>query len=174
MSKLILQTFKRYELKYVINQEEFEIINHFLKKRMDYAPYCVHGNRYNIYNVYYDTEEDEVIRHSLDKPYYKEKLRLRVYDIPHAKTKVFIELKKKIGGIVNKRRTIMPYEEALSFIESPAVLENSSVIDKQVQEELQFYLKKMQSNLKCLFAMKDLPILIEKIMILEFPSIPTL
>lgn len=142
---MVLKTFKRYELKYLINEEEFEAINHILKKKMDYDAYCLGGSRYNIYNVYYDTGDDLVIRHSLDKPYYKEKLRLRAYDIPNSKSKVFIELKKKIGGIVNKRRTVMEYDKALKFIENPVIIAKNS-LDKQVMEEIKFHLERY--NLK--------------------------
>lgn len=136
---MVLKTFKRYELKYMLNREEFEIVVHALKKKMDYDPYCVDGNRYNIYNVYFDTDDDAVIRHSISSPYYKEKLRLRSYKIPGKKDKVFLELKKKIGGVVNKRRALMNYEEAIDFVNNPTInLENS--LDKQVLEEIKYYL----------------------------------
>lgn len=37
-----------------------------------------------------------MIRNSIEKPIYKEKLRLRSYGTPSADDKVFIELKKNI------------------------------------------------------------------------------
>ena len=57
-----------------------------------------------ILNIYYDTPENLLIRRSIEKPYYKEKLRLRSYYSPAAPdSSVFLEVKKKIGGIVAKR-----------------------------------------------------------------------
>lgn len=47
---------------------------------------------------------------SLEKPVYKEKLRLRSYGIPKAKDPVFLELKKKYKGIVYKRRIALSLE----------------------------------------------------------------
>ena len=53
--------------------------------------HCV-NNSYSIYNIYYDTDDNSVIRHSISKPYYKEKLRLRSYKIPQSPSdKVFLE-----------------------------------------------------------------------------------
>ena len=71
--------------------------------------HCV-NNSYSIYNIYYDTDDNSVIRHSISKPYYKEKIRLRSYMSP-------AELKKKINKIVNKRRAIITLEEAYNFLE---------------------------------------------------------
>ena len=64
---------------------------------MDPDEHCKSGKNYNIYNIYYDTDNSDVIRHSISKPYYKEKLRLRSYYIPNnSNDKVFLELKRKL------------------------------------------------------------------------------
>ena len=60
--------------------------------------------RKTVVNIYYDTPNDRLIRASIDKPVYKEKLRLRSYGLPEADTEVYLELKKKVGGVVYKRR----------------------------------------------------------------------
>lgn len=79
--------------------------------------YCKNNNTYSIYNIYYDTKNNDVIRHSISKPYYKEKLRLRSYKVPtNLDKKVFLELKKKIKGIVSKRRLSLTLGEAYDFI----------------------------------------------------------
>lgn len=62
---------------------------------------------YQICNIYYDTIDDRLIRASIEKPVYKEKLRLRSYGTPDMNDNVFVEIKKKYNGIVNKRRTSM-------------------------------------------------------------------
>ena len=63
-----------------------------------------------------DTPDHRLIRSSLEKPVYKEKLRLRSYGVPQSDTTVFAELKKKYKGIVYKRRIGMPRHEAACFL----------------------------------------------------------
>ncbi len=60
--------------------------------------------KHTISNIYFDTEDYCLIRRSLDKPLYKEKLRLRVYGLPKDDSESFIEIKKKFNGVVYKRR----------------------------------------------------------------------
>ena len=59
---------------------------------------------YTICNIYYDTPDWRLIRASLEKPAYKEKLRVRSYGVPTETDRVFVELKKKFDGVVYKRR----------------------------------------------------------------------
>lgn len=74
-----------------------------------------HG-RYTICNLYYDTPDFQLIRASLDKPVYKEKLRMRSYGVPADGDSVFVELKKKYKGVVYKRRTVLEAGEALDYM----------------------------------------------------------
>jgi SPX domain protein involved in polyphosphate accumulation len=88
-----------------------------LQDYMNPDPYCVDGKEYGIYNIYYDTPDDYLIRTSLSKPYYKEKIRLRSYMSPaKPDDTVFLEIKKKIGGVVNKRRITLTLEQAEAYI----------------------------------------------------------
>lgn len=98
---------------------------------------CRDGAMYTIYNVYYDTDNDKIIQKSLSKPYYKEKLRMRSYDIPKTgDDKVYLELKKKIGGIVSKRRVAMTCSEAKAFVEKGIRPQNQDYISRQVTGEI--------------------------------------
>lgn len=99
----IQRCFQRYEKKYLLNLEQYQ------KIRAGLAPYMEadeHG-RYTICNLYYDTPDFQLIRASLDKPVYKEKLRMRSYGVPADGDSVFVELKKKYKGVVYKRRTAL-------------------------------------------------------------------
>lgn len=73
---------------------------------------------YQLFNIYYDTEKYDLIRRSIEKPVYKEKLRLRSYGKPENDSSVFIEIKKKYNGIVYKRRIRLPYKEAVDYLEN--------------------------------------------------------
>ncbi|MBR3517040.1 MAG: polyphosphate polymerase domain-containing protein [Lachnospiraceae bacterium] len=72
---------------------------------------------YTISNVYFDTDCSDLIRTSIEKPPYKEKLRLRAYGTPGPEDEVFLEMKKKWDGVVYKRRVELPYRVAQSYLE---------------------------------------------------------
>ncbi|MCR4943556.1 MAG: VTC domain-containing protein [Clostridium sp.] len=109
---MAIKSFKRFEKKYILSREQYEELMLEVLKYMNEDKFCKNGKKYSIFNIYYDTENNDVIRHSIAKPYYKEKLRLRSYSIPKdLNDKVFLELKKKINGIVNKRRVVLCQEK---------------------------------------------------------------
>jgi hypothetical protein len=142
---MITKTFKRYEIKYFVTPGQFEIIKAELEKRMTLDKFCVSGGSYMIYNLYFDTASNEIIRHSLDRPYYKEKLRMRSYTMPTCgEDTVFVELKKKIGGIVAKRRAIMMFGQATALLENGIVPEMQTYEDRQVIAEISSFLRRYQ------------------------------
>ena len=116
---MAINTFKRKEIKFLLTMNQFNSLIEMLEAYMIPDEYCKNGNEYGIYNIYYDTADSTLIRESLSKPYYKEKLRLRSYYSPASdRDKVFLEIKKKIGGIVTKRRVTMTLDEADCYIKT--------------------------------------------------------
>ncbi|GHU15150.1 molecular chaperone [Spirochaetia bacterium] len=103
--------FARFETKYILNRAQYEALLPALKGKTMPDKY----GAYSINNIYYDTEQYDLIRASIEKPVYKEKLRLRCYGRADADTKVFLELKKKFRKRVYKRRIALPYAEAQGF-----------------------------------------------------------
>lgn len=137
-----IKTFKRYEKKYLLNKEQYEALIPKLLSYMELDKHCRGGKNYNIYNIYYDTDYDDVIRYSISKPYYKEKLRLRSYYVPTSNNdKVFLELKKKINGIVSKRRVVLTLEDADKFVNEGIRPRVESYMANQVLNEIEYYLK---------------------------------
>ena len=104
--------FKRKEIKYLLNSEERNALLPILEAHMEPDAFA-HSS---IFNLYYDTPDFRMVRRSLEKPMYKEKLRLRSYGTPENTSTVFPEIKKKAMGIVYKRRISLPYQEAVSFL----------------------------------------------------------
>lgn len=140
---MAIKSFKRYEKKYLLTKEQYNNLIPRLLEYMNPDEHCKSGKNYSIYNIYYDTENNDVIRHSISNPYYKEKLRLRSYTIPNSPTsKVFLELKKKINGIVNKRRVVLTLEEAYNFLEKGLKPTSSDYINNQVINEIEYYISK--------------------------------
>ncbi len=116
-------TFKRKEVKYRLSAAQAAQIKQALAAHMEPDAY----GQTAIASRYYDTAHRDMISRSLEKPLYKEKLRLRSYGQPTAESAVFVELKKKHDGIVYKRRIAAsqgaaqmlmdghPYETALAM-----------------------------------------------------------
>lgn len=104
--------FKRKEIKYLLSSEERNALLPILEAHMEPDAFA-HNS---ISNLYYDTPDFRMVRRSLEKPMYKEKLRLRSYGTPENTSTVFPEIKKKAMGIVYKRRISLPYQEAVSFL----------------------------------------------------------
>lgn len=104
--------FKRYELKYLLTEVQQERL---LKEMEPHMAMDAHGQS-TIRNIYYDTENYRLIRRSMERPAYKEKLRVRSYGAAAADENVFVELKKKYQSVVYKRRTAMPETLAKSWL----------------------------------------------------------
>ena len=100
MANTIQYSFKRYEKKYMLTREQHEALLRSIGMRLKADAYPT----YTICNIYYDTDDYQLIRASLEKPVYKEKLRVRSYGVPGENDRVFVELKKKFDGVVYKRR----------------------------------------------------------------------
>ncbi len=120
MSKFI-DTFKRKECKYLLSSQQRKEIIEVISKHMHHDE---HG-LCKVDSLYFDTSDNSIICRSLEKPLFKEKLRLRSYscidessshNIYSANQPVFVELKKKYKGVVYKRRIKMSYQAAMEFL----------------------------------------------------------
>lgn len=76
---MAIEVFNRYEKKYIIDEDTFHKLTYQIADYMNPDAYNRNGEAYRISNIYYDTENDQLIRASIEKPVYKEKLRLRAY-----------------------------------------------------------------------------------------------
>lgn len=138
---MAIEVFNRYEHKYVIDREMLAKVIERLDERMEIDSYNVDKKPYTIANIYFDTPDDFLVRTSLESPKYKEKLRLRAYGIPDMDSKVYLEIKKKFKGIVNKRRTTLTLHEAYSFVEQGKPPEPKEYMNMQVIRELEYFLR---------------------------------
>ncbi|MGN1235328.1 MAG: polyphosphate polymerase domain-containing protein [Christensenellaceae bacterium] len=125
--------FERTELKYLLTQEQYAAI---LPKMREHLIMDRYGET-SIRSLYYDTENLLLIRRSIERPFYKEKLRLRSYGVPASRDPVFLEIKKKYDGIVYKRRIALPYAKAEHF-DTQGLL-RSDQIAKEIAYFIQCY-----------------------------------
>lgn len=125
--------FKRYEKKYMLTAEQKEKILRAMQEYMELDKY----GRTEIRNIYFDTDNYRLIRRSIDKPTYKEKLRIRSYGGATEQSRVFVELKKKYDGVVYKRRLDLHYDDAMRWLTRDAPCS----VDTQIAREIEYFLK---------------------------------
>lgn len=143
MQETIL-TFKRYEKKYLLSARKFELLWERLREHL--VPDLFH--RSTVCSIYYDSDDFSLIRHSLEKPVYKEKLRLRSYNVPGPDGEVFVELKKKYKGVVYKRRVRMSAAEAERYLAG----QSRPPEDGQILREIDFFLQTHEVSPKAFIA----------------------
>ena len=109
MKKLVID---RCEQKYFISNEKYNKLINIISNKIERDKYF----KERIYNIYFDSDNMDLINKSMDKPIYKEKIRLRSYEIPNDDSIVFLEIKKKYKSNSNKRRIEINYKDALNYI----------------------------------------------------------
>ena len=136
MNNALQCCFKRVEKKYLLTKEQY------LAMRWGMSPYVTADRyaNYTISNLYYDTDDYQLIRTSLDKPVYKEKLRMRAYGVPGDHDKVFIELKKKFEGVVYKRRIVLDADAAARYIHQG----QNPEAENQISREIDYFMSSYQ------------------------------
>ncbi len=129
-----IKVFKRHELKYILTKEQFNIIANIIDLYMDKEEYF----NSTIRNIYYDTPNYYLIRNSIEKPEYKEKIRIRAYKTVKCNEDVFVEIKKKYNKVVYKRREVLPYDKAKLFFDEK-IMPNDLQITKEIDYAINYY-----------------------------------
>ena len=127
--------FKRYELKYLLTQAQKQIILRAMEPYMQLDKY----GRTTIRNIYYDTDDYLLIRRSIEKPVYKEKLRIRSYKRANPESTVFVELKKKYQSVVYKRRISLPEKGAMEWIDKDHHCHDGTQIASEIEYFIDYY-----------------------------------
>lgn len=132
---MALTVFKRTEQKYLLDQEQYDYLmtrmeNHIEKNKFFYS---------QIYNIYFDNDNYDLVRTSIEKPLYKEKIRLRSYGIPTLDDYVFLEIKKKYKGVVTKRRVELPLRKVYEYLKTGKL-----PIYTQIMKEIDYCFQKYQ------------------------------
>jgi hypothetical protein len=128
-------TFKRYELKYMLTRRQVALLKEAMRGHMELDRF----GHSTIRNIYLDTDNFRLIRRSIEKPLYKEKLRVRAYGKAGEHDEVFVELKKKYESVVYKRRLTLPHRAAMDALESGAPLPAGGQIAREIAAFRDFY-----------------------------------
>lgn len=121
--------FKRYELKYLLSPEQYLAVRAAMDGHMK-------GDKYgesDICNLYCDTPDFLLARRSNERPFYKEKLRIRSYGVNEPDGEVFVEIKKKYDSVVYKRRIVTDEKTALEM------LDGNSTDERQIAKEITYF-----------------------------------
>lgn len=129
-----ITVFERTEKKYLISTDQKNLLLNLIDDKICSDKYGVS----TVCSLYFDTDDFRLIRNSIDKPLYKEKLRLRCYSTPTSDSTVFLELKKKYKGIVYKRRETMTYTQAKQYF-AEHIKPTDSQIMKEIDWTMNFY-----------------------------------
>lgn len=133
---MVYQTvFKRYEMKYLMTRRQRRAV---LEAMLPYMKLDDFGHT-TIRNIYFDTDSYILVRRSIEKPVYKEKLRIRSYKQAEAQDKVFIELKKKYDDVVYKRRESLSQLEALEWIVRDTPFPKATQIGNEIDYFFRLY-----------------------------------
>ena len=153
---MYIETFKRRERKYLITDDQRASLSKLLESEMKPDKYCVGGKTYSLYNIYFDTSISDVAIEASLKPYYREKLRLRsYYPSPENDALVFLELKKKTGGITHKRRARLTFGEAKAYVRNRICPENASYMQKQVLDETSAFFERFPGAAPAMYITYD-------------------
>ena len=134
-------TFCRREKKLLVDSQLIPVLKQEFLRYMRPDKHNKDGLPYVISNLYFDNDCDDSIRHSISKPSFKEKLRLRVYGLSPAKdSEAFIELKKKLNRVGTKRRAVLTLGQAEDYIATGRHPDGLSYLDEQVLREIDYYL----------------------------------
>ena len=124
--------FRRYELKYLLTYEQRETVLRGIAPYMQLDRY----GRTTIRNVYLDDDSYRLIRRSIEKPAYKEKIRVRSYGRASEDSTVFVELKKKYDGVVYKRRIGLAEKCAMEWVRGQC----AAPVDTQITREIDYFM----------------------------------
>lgn len=127
--------FQRYELKYLLTTAQKETILRAMEPHMALDQY----GRTVIRNIYFDTDTYRLIRKSIERPVYKEKLRIRSYGEVTEQSIVFVELKKKLDSVVYKRRLSLPEAAAMDWVQGGAFPGEKTQIAREIEYFLAYY-----------------------------------
>lgn len=137
---MAIEVFNRQEIKYLISEEDKNLLLEKITDYMDADSYNKEGKTYSICNLYLDNSADELIVKSLEKPVFKEKIRIRSYGTANLTDTVYLESKKKFDSVVNKRRTPFQLKALYDYLET-GVIPESEKLNHQVMSEIDYIVR---------------------------------
>lgn len=138
---MAIEIFSRREQKYLITRYQYGQLVKCLMNYMRFDKYG-HNGMYHVSSLYFDNPEKDIYFETKNKIKYRQKLRLRVYDEVDQNGTAFFEIKQKHNNVVNKRRLLMPLDEAYRYLEngSEQDLKQYKTSNVQVLKEIDYFI----------------------------------
>lgn len=127
--------FQRVEKKYLLSKVTKEELIQNIKTMITEDNFF----ESTICNIYFDTNNNDLIINSLERPKFKEKVRIRSYGIPTLQDEIFFEIKEKYKGIVGKRRIKIKLEDFYNYQNNKKIIHHS-----QIMKEIDYYFRYYQ------------------------------
>lgn len=124
-----ISVMKRVEMKYLLDARQTAFLRRSLEGRMAVDAFGLT----TIASLYYDTPDYRLVRASLEKPEFKEKLRLRSYGLATVTSPVYLELKRKYDGVVYKRRVQTTVPRVQGFFRGEGELCGEGQIRREIE-----------------------------------------
>ncbi len=113
---MAIEIFKRKEQKYLITLDQYSLLLEQIMPYMRSDKFGVDG-RYIVSSLYFDSDDHNIYFETKNKLTFRQKLRLRTYNETGIDETAFFEVKQKHNNVVNKRRMLLPLEEAYHYLE---------------------------------------------------------
>lgn len=126
---------KRCEMKYLLDAEKTAYLKDHLEGHMQVDAFGLTS----IASLYFDTPDYRLIRASLEKPAFKEKIRLRSYGLATDSSPVYLELKRKAEGVVYKRRVQSTIPQVHRFFEEQEDIRTNDQIGREIRSFRDYY-----------------------------------
>jgi hypothetical protein len=139
-----METFRRVEIKYMLSPDEYQALLELIQPNIEQDRYFASTNC----SIYFDTDHKDLVIHSMEKPLYKEKLRLRSYNVPSMDDTVFVEIKRKFSGVGSKRRISVKLKDFYRYLETGELNSTSP----QIKSEIDYCIKYHQLKPKLFLA----------------------
>jgi hypothetical protein len=144
----IVRKFNRFELKYLLTLQQAERVKAALRAYLVPDEHGENGGRYVVSSLYYDSPGFRCYWEKLDGLRVRRKLRMRWYETGEVlteETPVFLEIKQRVDRVTQKRRTLLPYDQALRLCNDRR-LPDPMPDDEAIVEEIYAFL--WQYNLR--------------------------
>lgn len=130
-----METFRRVEIKYLLSPTEYRNLLALIQPNIEKDRYFASTNC----SIYFDTDNKDLVIHSMEKPLYKEKLRIRSYNVPTLDDDIFIEIKRKFDGIGSKRRIAVKLKDFYRYLDTGELDSTSPQIKSEIDYCINYY-----------------------------------
>lgn len=127
--------FERIEKKFWMSTGQYKALLPTLERHLNYDSF----GESTVCSIYYDTPDFSMIRRSIERPRFKEKLRVRSYGVPGDGDMVFVEIKRKLDGVGYKRRISVPFAQAKKLLRGEAIHCDNPQIEREIAELVRRY-----------------------------------